>query len=397
MRHPGQVLSRDHILDHIWDEEFDSFSNIVDVYIARLRRKIDEPGATSRIGRCAAPGTCCGATRGRRRRRPRSGPPMAEPSSPDVFARAQLRLALLFASIVVALVLVSSVFMYLTVRADLRTAAQRSFGDGETEQEFVTRSLGTLRWQLVAVDGVIIAVIGVVGLLYARSTLRPIRENVAAQKRFIADASHELRTPLAVMKSEFELGGCRGGVLVSGLEEIDHMLRDGGGPADAVTHRCPSGAARARTLRSGRAGAADDEKFRALAAGAGVELAFASDGPAPAVGDALHVGRALSNVVRNSLEHSRSGGSVEVAVRASATAAAVTVADDGEGIPPEVLAHVFDRFYRADPSRSQARGGAGLGLAISRWALREMGGDIRLESEPGSGTKATITLPAKRA
>ena len=50
MRHPGQVLSRDHILDHIWDEEFDSFSNIVDVYVARLRRKIDEPGAPSRIG-----------------------------------------------------------------------------------------------------------------------------------------------------------------------------------------------------------------------------------------------------------------------------------------------------------------------------------------------------------
>ena len=49
MRHPGQVLSRDRILDNLWDEEFDSFSNIVDVYIGRLRRKIDEPGAESRI------------------------------------------------------------------------------------------------------------------------------------------------------------------------------------------------------------------------------------------------------------------------------------------------------------------------------------------------------------
>ena len=329
---------------------------------------------------------------------------MAEPSSPDVFARAQLRLALLFAGIVVALVLVSSVFMYLTVRADLRTAAQRSFGDGETEQEFVTRSLGTLRWQLVAVDGVIIAVIGVVGLLYARSTLRPIRENVAAQKRFIADASHELRTPLAVMKSEFEVSLRQEPqdaevrrVLVSGLEEVDRMSEM---VEDLLTLSRID--AHQERLALGPFDLAElarqtTEKFRSLAAGAGVELAFASDGPAPAVGDARHVARAVSNVVRNALEHSRSGGSVEVSVRAPATAAAVTVADDGEGIPPEVLAHVFDRFYRADPARSQARGGAGLGLAISRWALREMGGDIRLESEPGSGTKATITLPGAPA
>ena len=241
---------------------------------------------------------------------------MAEPSSPDVFARAQLRLALLFAGIVVALVLVSSVFMYLTVRADLRSAAQRSFGDGETEQEFVTRSLGTLRWQLVAVDGVIIAVIGVVGLLYARSTLRPIRENVAAQKRFIADASHELRTPLAVMKSEFEVSLRQEPqdaevrrVLVSGLEEVDRMSEM---VEDLLTLSRID--AHQERLALGPFDLAElarqtTEKFRTLAAGAGVELAFASDGPAPAVGDARHVGRALSNVVRNAFEHSRSGGS----------------------------------------------------------------------------------------
>ena len=186
-------------------------------------------------------------------------------------------------------------------------------------------------------------------------------------------------------------------VLVSGLEEVDRMSEMVEdlltlSRIDAHQERLAVGpfdlAALARETT---------EKFRTLAAGAGVELVFASDGPAPAVGDARHVRRAVSNVVRNALEHSRPGGSVEVSVRASASAAAVAVADHGEGIPPEVLAHVFDRFYRADPSRSQARGGAGLGLAISRWALREMGGDIRLESAPGSGTLATISLPAAPA
>ena len=75
-----------------------------------------------------------------------------------------------------------------------------------------------------------VAVIGVVGLLYARSTLRPIRENVAAQKRFIADASHELRTPLTVMKSEFEVALRHAPpaselrpAMESGLQEVDRM------------------------------------------------------------------------------------------------------------------------------------------------------------------------------
>ena len=79
-------------------------------------------------------------------------------------------------------------------------------------------------------DAVIVIVVGVGGLLYARSTLRPIRESVAAQKRFVADASHDLRTPLAIMKAEFEVALRRPDldettrpVLVSGLEEVDRM------------------------------------------------------------------------------------------------------------------------------------------------------------------------------
>ena len=81
----------------------------------------------------------------------------------------------------------------------------------------------------------------------------------------------------------------------------------------------------------------------------------------PAVGDAGHVRRALRNVVRNAVEHSPRGAVVEVAVQRAAGGARVVVTDHGEGMPPEVLAHVFDRFYRADAARSRDRGGSGLG------------------------------------
>ena len=155
---------------------------------------------------------------------------MTEPSSSDVFARAQVRLALLFAGLVILLVLVSSLFTYLSFSSDIRGAARQEFPSDDDEQEYVAQSLGTLRWQLLAIDAGIVVVIGVGGLLYARRTLRPIRENVAAQKRFIADASHELRTPLAVMRADFEvalrdpsLAPESRPVLESGLEEVDGM------------------------------------------------------------------------------------------------------------------------------------------------------------------------------
>jgi signal transduction histidine kinase len=326
---------------------------------------------------------------------------MPEPARPDVFARARRRLALLFAAIVVVLVVVSSVFMYLTVRADIRTAASGAYQDTESEQAFVSRSLGSLRWQLVAVDAVIIVVVGLGGLLYARGTLRPIRESVAAQKRFVADASHDLRTPLAIMKAEFEVAlrrpdldeGTRP-VLVSGLEEVDRMS---GMVEDLLTlSRIDANQeplAREPLDLAALARQTVDE-LGALAATGGVALHADAAGDAAATGDEGHVRRALRNVVRNAVEHSASGATVEVAVGRTSAGVRVVVTDHGEGMTAETLEHVFDRFYRGDAARSHASGGSGLGLAIAHWALRGMGGDLTVQSEAGAGTVVTLTLPA---
>ena len=104
--------------------------------------------------------------------------------------------------------------------------------------------------------------------------------------------------------------------------------------------------------------------------------------------------RALRNVVRNAVEHSPHGAVVEVSVARVAGGARVVVTDHGEGMSPEVLARVFDRFYRADAARSRDRGGSGLGLAIARWAVRGMGGELAVESRAGEGARVTLSLPA---
>ena len=326
---------------------------------------------------------------------------MADDAPADVFARARRRLALLFAAIVVVLVVVSSVFMYLTVRADIRTAASGAYQDTESEQAFVSRSLGSLRWQLVAVDAVIVIVVGAGGLLYARSTLRPIRESVAAQKRFVADASHDLRTPLAIMRAEFEVALRRSDldettrpVLVSGLEEVEvmsAMVEDLLTLSRIDAHQEPLAREPLELVALARQTV---DELGALAATGGVVLSADGAGDVRAVGDEGHVRRAVRNVVRNAVEHSLPGGTVEVTARSTAAGAQVIVTDHGEGMPPEVLEHVFDRFYRGDAARARARGGSGLGLAIARWALRGMGGDLTAESEVAVGTRVTLTLPA---
>jgi signal transduction histidine kinase len=329
---------------------------------------------------------------------------MAEPRRPDVFARAQMRLALLFAGLVILLVLVSSLFTYLSFSSDIRSAAGHSFPSDDDERAYVAQSLGALRWQLLAIDAGIVVALGVGGLLYARRTLRPIRDNVAAQKRFIADASHELRTPLAVMKADFEvalrdpsLASASRPVLESGLEEVDAMsalVQDLLTLSRIDAHQEQLAG---ETLDLDALVRQTTEKLRGLAAAAGVELALHPRGlQVPAGGDEPHVRRALANVVKNAIEHAPPGSAVEIQARHLAGTAQISVTDHGAGMPPEVQAHVFDRFYRADPSRSRATGGSGLGLAIAQWALRAMGGDIVVQSAVGAGTRVTLSLPMPR-
>jgi signal transduction histidine kinase len=109
--------------------------------------------------------------------------------------------------------------------------------------------------------------------------------------------------------------------------------------------------------------------------------------------DTQRIGRVLNNLVGNALRHTPAGGRAQVEARRTGAGVQVIVRDSGEGIPAQDLAHVFERFYRGEKSRSRATGGAGLGLAIARGIVRAHGGDIQVESEAGRGTRFTFTLP----
>ena len=333
--------------------------------------------------------------------------------SGDVFARASLRLAALFAVIVVLLIVVSGLVLYRSISIDLQNAIVHTNAGGETEQERVDQSVSRLRLQLIVIDGIAILAVGGAGLWYARRTLRPVRETFAAQKRFIADASHELRTPLAIMQADFEVS-LRGSeideaarpVLESGLEEVARMsaivddlllLSRIDAHQEELTFR---------DLDLGALVRAAVEPLRGLAERGGVELTVEAPGGAATVSaDAAHLERAVRNVVKNAVEASPHGGTVTARVTAEGGKALVSVVDEGPGMTPSQAEHVFDRFYRLDSARS-SEGGSGLGLAIVDWTVRAHGGETTVASAGsgdhhggrGGGTLMAIALPlSKRA
>jgi len=112
--------------------------------------------------------------------------------------------------------------------------------------------------------------------------------------------------------------------------------------------------------------------------------------------DGDRVGQVLRNLLSNALRHTPAGGSITVRIERVGDGVRFAVEDTGSGIPAEMLPHIFDRFYRGDPSRARTGGGTGLGLAIVQGLVQAMGGRIGAESAPGRGATLWFSLRAEK-
>ncbi|MCM2257425.1 MAG: ATP-binding protein [Vicinamibacteria bacterium] len=218
-------------------------------------------------------------------------------------------------------------------------------------------------------------------------------------RRFTADASHELRTPLTALRSVGEVGLAPGHsadqyreVVASMLEEADRLTR----LVDALLQLSRAEAGRIplalEALDATELAAWVVAQIAVLAEERGQQLTCTGV-VAPVQGDRVVLHMALMNLVDNAIKYGRVGGRVEVQVEADESEVRVAVRDDGPGIAPEHRERVFDRFFRVDRDRGRAPGGAGLGLALARWAAEAHGGRIELQSEVGAGTTFRLVLP----
>jgi len=224
---------------------------------------------------------------------------------------------------------------------------------------------------------------------------RRLEDTDARRRTFLAELAHELRTPLAVVRAQAE-------AIADGVYpgDADHLA-----PVLEATASMEALVADLRTLAESEAGAltlnrapiaAEDllnetaAAHRAAAEAAGVALSVDVAARLPAVdGDAVRLRRVLDNLVANAIGHTPAGGSVTLRAEGAERLVAVSVADTGSGMEPELAGRAFERFTKAPGSR-----GSGLGLSIAKDIVEAHGGDIRLESEPGSGTTVTVRLPA---
>jgi signal transduction histidine kinase len=224
------------------------------------------------------------------------------------------------------------------------------------------------------------------------------------RQQMVADVAHELRTPLANIRGYLE-------AIEDGVVEADEAtlrtLREEAAHLNRLIDDLQELAqAEAGNLRLDRGPVAPDELIgratgavRARAADRGVALTATAAPDLPAVEvDPQRITQVLHNLLTNALTHTPAGGAVAVeAWRAEGGMVAIGVADTGAGIAPEDLPHIFERFYRADSSRSRATGGSGLGLTIARRIVEAHGGTIDVASELGQGSKFTFTLPIASA
>lgn len=225
------------------------------------------------------------------------------------------------------------------------------------------------------------------------------------RRRLLADVGHELRTPVATLSAYLE--GLQDGVAEWNAQTQELLgiqvrrLSVLVGDLSAVS-RAEEGVLGLEPVRVGagevlcRAAAAASPAFREK----DIDLVVATGLPDPdpfVVVDQARMSQVLANLLANAHRHTASGGTVTLGISSSGRGVILEVRDNGEGIAPDHLPHIFERFYRADRGRSRDRAGSGIGLTISRAIIEAHGGRLTAHSDgPGRGATFRITLPAGR-
>ncbi|MCR5538982.1 MAG: cell wall metabolism sensor histidine kinase WalK [Lachnospiraceae bacterium] len=237
------------------------------------------------------------------------------------------------------------------------------------------------------------------------SMLNEIDKNARTEeddrRQFVSNVSHELKTPIAAIRvltdSLLEQEDVPNEVYRDFIQDISYEVeRESAIIEDLLSMvRLENSSSMLNAERTDMNEFLETllKRLNPLAAKAGVELVFESFRQVSAEIDQVKLSQALSNIIENGIKYNSPGGFVRVTLNADHRFAYITIADNGIGIPEEAQKHIFERFFRAEQSRSREFGGTGLGLSISQGIVFLHNGDIKFESEEGEGTTFTIRIP----
>lgn len=269
------------------------------------------------------------------------------------------------------------------------------------DDEFQDKILDNLMIIMAAIGFIALLLAFFGGLFVAERALIPIRASWQRQKDFVTDASHEMRTPLAVIQTNLDLvlGNPEETVesqyrwlkniqnesrrMAKMVDDLLFLARADSDQKLLEIKRFPLHSALREAL----------EPFEAMAAGKDITLESSIDQDIEFLGDELRIKQVVVILLDNAIKCTPQGGRVEFRVANRDKTVEITVSDTGVGIEQKDLDKIFERFYRADKSRTRAGGGSGLGLSIAHWIVTEHKGTIKVSSGPGKGATFKVILP----
>lgn len=226
-----------------------------------------------------------------------------------------------------------------------------------------------------------------------------MRDSYRQQARFVSDASHELRTPIAVIKGYADLLDRWGKTDEKILEESIQAIKD---ESESMQHlveqllflaRGDSGRTPLNITDFDMTDMMKDVYEESAMIDKAHDYRFEGGGSIPARGDLSLIKQAARILIENASKYTPEGGEIKLRSLVSDGHPSFSVQDSGIGISQSDIPHIFERFYRADDSRSKQTGGSGLGLAIAKWIVERHGGSFEIISRKDIGTRITVILP----
>jgi signal transduction histidine kinase len=237
------------------------------------------------------------------------------------------------------------------------------------------------------------------------ATLQRLERSFFQQRRFVSDAAHELKTGVAVVKSSLQLLGIKQRTAAEYQAGLERCEADCGRMEEIVARMLTLARMENEIARPATTVHSTDisevlrqsaEQFSSMAELRGVIVDLPAQESQYVTLTTEECMLLISNLLLNALQHSSRGTRITASAQENSHMVEVRLEDQGDGIPSEALPHVFERFYRGDPSRNRNTGGTGLGLSICKAIVDAAGGEITIHSTVGIGTTVVLRLPAAR-
>jgi len=323
-----------------------------------------------------------------------------------VFESATVKLTAWYLAIIIAICLLFSVVIYSIASSEIgaritylqrnrtQTYLDPTFNDLRDIQ--VHKAESSLITSLIITNSCIWLAGGVGSYYLARRTLHPIEEAHEAQSRFTSDASHELRTPLASMKTELEVAlrdqklskTEMRELLESNLEEVNKLTKLS--QTLLQLSQLDHDNIEREKVSIGTIASTVIERFDKT----GKRIMLSGDSSRSVIANTSNIEELFTILIDNALKYSPADSVIQVAMVHQKQMSGFEVRNSGEGIQPEALPHIFDRFYRADPSRSgNSKKSYGLGLSLAKKIVELHGGELTVSSAPRETTTFRVLLP----